>query len=70
MSTALLTAIFAIFGDVGDWIVEMLGSITSLFWNATDNSLTFLGVLSLVSLGISVIFLMIRVVQNFLHFRG
>lgn len=70
MSTALLTAIFAIFGDVGDWIVEMLGSITSLFWNATDNSLTFLGVLSLISLGISVIFLMIRVVQNFLHFRG
>lgn len=70
MSTALLTAIFAIFGDVGDWIVEMLGSITALFWNATDSSLTFLGVLSLISLGISVIFLMIRVVQNFLHFRG
>lgn len=70
MSTSLLTAIFAVFTAVGDWIMEALQDLTGLFWNATDNSLTFLGVLSLVALGISVIFLMIRVIQNFLHFRG
>ena len=70
MTNALITAIFAVFGDVGAWIIEQLGLIPELFWNSTESSLTFLGVLSLISLGISVIFLMIRVVQNFLHFRG
>ena len=70
MSNALIVAIFAVFGDVGAWIIEQLGLVSELFWNSTDSSLTFLGVLALVSLGISIIFLMIRVVQNFLHFRG
>ena len=70
MSSALLTAIFAVFSDVGEWIMTQLGLVSELFWNSTDSSLTFLGVLALVSVGISVIFLMIRVVQNFLHFRG
>ena len=70
MATSLLTAIFAVFTAVGDWIMTQLSELPSIFWNATDSSLTFLGVLAVVSLGISIIFLMIRVIQNFLHFRG
>lgn len=70
MANTLLTAIFAVFTAVGNWIMEQLAALPSIFWNADDNSLTFLGVLAIVGLGISVIFLMIRVIQNFLHFRG
>lgn len=70
MANSLLTAIFAVFTAVGDWIMTQLSDLPSIFWNTTDSSLTFLGVLAVVSLGISIIFLMIRVIQNFLHFRG
>lgn len=70
MASTLLTAIFAVFTAVGEWIMEQLAALPSIFWNTSDNSLTFLGVLAIVSLGISIIFLMIRVIQNFLHFRG
>lgn len=70
MASTLLTAIFAVFTAVGNWIMEQLSLLPSIFWDSADNSLTFLGVLAIVSLGISIIFLMIRVIQNFLHFRG
>lgn len=72
MATTFIELIFALFTKVGDWIVATLGSLTELFWTQSGDGvqLTFLGALSLVALGISVIFLMIRVIQNFLHFRG
>lgn len=66
--------IFEVFSAVGTWLVSMLNTIVGLFYTAGANgaagSLTFFGEISLIALGISVIFLIIRVVQNFLHFRG
>lgn len=72
MVTTFVELIFALFTQVGDWIVSTLSSLTELFWTQTGDSvqLTFLGALSLVALGISVILLLIRIIQNFLHFRG
>ena len=70
----IVNTIFEVFSIIGVWIVDQLGMLTELFWipasSGDGGSLTFLGVLALCSLGISVIFLLIRVVQNFLHFRG
>lgn len=64
----VLDAILAVFTSVGNWIAGAVDQITPMFY--AEGALTFLGVLAVSGLAISVIFLIISVIQNFLHFRG
>ena len=69
----ILEAIFAVFTDVGECIISSLTSLMSIFWTAGADGagqLTFLGVLAVAGLAFSVIFLIIGIIQRFLHFRG
>ena len=66
----MLTAITDVFDEIGTWIQSSVTSMTSLFYNAADSSLTFLGVLAVTGLAFSVVFLIIGIIQNFLHLRG
>lgn len=68
MSASVITAITAIFTAIGDWIVTALGSLEAVFWSG--EGLTFLGVLAVCGLAFSVVFLIIGIIQRFLHFRG
>lgn len=68
-STSILTAILAVFTAIGDWIGTAVTSIMPMFYVA-GTGLTFLGVLAVAGLAFSVIFLIIGLIQNFLHFRG
>ena len=65
--TAVFTAVFT-------WLEGAIQSVLSVFWDATANSgageLTILGVLALVALAISIFFLLMGLIQNFLHLRG
>jgi hypothetical protein len=54
---------------MGGWFVEIMPTLLGIFWQA-ETGLTILGYLAVASLAISVIFLIIGVIQNFLHFRG
>ena len=65
----VLADILEVFGEIATWISTAVQSLIPMFWNSTDG-LTFLGVLAVAGLSISVIFLIIGVIQNFLHFRG
>lgn len=65
----ILTRIFAVFDGVGDWIVGAVNDMSALFYSSTDG-LTLLGTLAVVGLAFSVVFLIIGIIQNFLHFRG
>ena len=62
------TGIFNIFGKIGNWITEAINNVTAMFW--ANGSLTFIGVLAVGALGISVILLLIRLISSFLAFRG
>lgn len=64
----VLTQILEVFNSLGEWLSSAVQSMIGMFY--TENSLTFLGVLAVAGLGISLIFLLIGVIQNFLHFRG
>lgn len=66
---AIITAITDVFSAIGGWIAEAVNDLIPMFYSA-ENGLTFLGVLSVVGLAMSVVFLLIGVIQNFLHFRG
>lgn len=65
----VLEAILAVFSAVGDWIVESVPTMMPMFYNA-ETGLTFMGVLAVAGLAFSVVFLLIAIVQRFLHFGG
>lgn len=67
--TSVLEAVLAVFTMVAEWIAEAVQSVIPMFYVA-ETGLTFLGVLAVAGLAISVVFLLIGVIQNFLHFRG
>lgn len=72
---AVLNSILEVFSSVGEWIASAVASLIPMFYvtNPADGEtagLTFLGVLAVAGLAISVVFLIIGVIQNFLHFRG
>ena len=64
----ILEAILAVFTSVGTWLQTAVTSLVPMFW--ADNSLTFLGVLAVAGLAFSVIFLVMGIIQRFLHFGG
>lgn len=63
-----LAPITSVFSEVITWIVSALESVLAVFY--ADGALTFLGLLGVAGLAISVFFLIMGVIQNFLHFRG
>lgn len=66
---SVIESILALFTDISEWLVTTIPSLTSMFYDA-QTGLTFLGALAVAGLAISVIFLLIGIIQNFLHFRG
>ena len=67
-ATSVLDAILAVFLAVGEWIADAVNAMVPMFW--AEGALTFLGVLAVAGLAFSVAFLIIGVIQNFLHFRS
>ena len=66
----MLEKVLAVFTSVGQWISTTIPSFMALFWNTETSELTILGILSVSSLGFSVVFLLIGIIQRFLHFAG
>lgn len=56
------------FEQIGTWISGAVNNLVPMFY--AENSLTFLGVLAVAGLAFSVVFLLIGIIQRFLHFGG
>lgn len=67
--TSVLQAILAVFMDIAEWIGGAVTALIPMFYVA-ETGLTFLGVLAVAGLAFSVIFLVIGIIQRFLHFAG
>ena len=65
----ILETILDVFSGVGNWISTAVTDLLPMFYVA-DTGLTFLGVLAVAGLAFSVVFLVMGIIQNFLHFRG
>ena len=75
MTGTVLESILAVFSAIGEWFADFVPTLYELFWtaptgSATSGSLTFLGVLAVAGLAISVVFLVLGLIQRFLHFGG
>ena len=71
---AIVTSMTTVFDAVFTWIKSAITSCIQVFYTAgtgeTGGQLTFLGVLALIALAISIFFLLVGLIQNFLHLRG
>ena len=67
--TNVLNSVLEVFTAVGDWIAEAVQALIPMFY-VPETGLTFMGVLAVAGLAFSVIFLVLGIIQNFLHFRG
>lgn len=65
----VLEQVLSVFDAIGTWIGSAFTSLIPIFYEA-ENGLTFMGVLAVAGLAMAVIFLLLNVIQNFLHFRG
>ena len=65
----MLESIFDVFSAIGTWIVGQFPSLMQIFYTDAGD-FTFLGILAVCGLGFSVVFLLIGIIQRFLHFRG
>lgn len=74
MENSVLESVLGVFSAIGEWFSEFVPTLFTLFWTpgaaGEPGSLTFLGVLAVSGLAFSVVFLIIGLIQNFLHFRG
>lgn len=66
---SIIGQITGVFGKIADWIADAVTDITPMFYTA-EAGLTFLGTLATVGLAFSVVFLIMGIIQNFLHLRG
>lgn len=70
----IITAMTGVFDAVFMWIMSAINAVIPIFWTAGTGDkageLTFLGILALIGLAISIFFLLVRLIQNFLHLRG
>lgn len=69
MTANVLTRIMDVFTAVIEWIVSAVEAVTPMFY-ADETGLTFLGILAVAGLAFSVGFLVIGIIQKFLHFAG
>lgn len=68
-TVTVIDQVTGVFSSIGSWISESLPKIVTIFYDSTSG-LTFLGTLAVCGLAVSVFFLLMNIVQNFLHFRG
>lgn len=65
----VLQEVLGVFSDVSSWISSAVTSLLPMFYTA-EGGLTLIGVLAVAGLSISVTFLLIGVITNFLQFRA
>ena len=65
----VLESILDVFDAIGEWISSAVTDLLPMFYTA-ESGLTLIGVLAVAGLAFSVVFLIIGIIQNFMHFRG
>lgn len=68
----ILTQILENFTEIGEWFVSIINIIIGLFWTTAEGggSLTVLGVLAIITLGIGLITMVIAMIRSFFKGRG
>lgn len=67
---SMVSQVTDVFEGLGVWIADNFGNVMLVFYDTSTSQLTLLGILAAAALVVSVFFLLMGIIQNFLHFRG
>lgn len=67
MENTVLSEMLGVFEGVANWLTRAVQNIIPMFY-AEETGLTFIGILAIASLAISVAFLLINVIRSYLTF--
>lgn len=56
--------------SIASFLVTLFPQLIGLFWNSTDNSLTFVGVMAVIMGGIAIVLLVFNLIRSFFSMRG
>ncbi len=56
--------------SIASFLVTLFPQLIALFWNSTDNTLTFVGVMAVIMAGIAIILLVFNLIRSFFAMRG
>ena len=66
----MITSILAVWEEILQFFTDNFPSVQSMFWDtAGGGQLTLLGTLCVINVAIGVFFLIMGVIQNFIHLR-
>lgn len=68
MTQTVLDRVLEVFNSISTWFAGAINDLIPMFYEP-ETGLTFLGVLSVASLGIAVVLLLIRTIGSFLGFQ-
>ena len=66
----IFQAISDVWTDVSEWLILHFSMIQEIFWTTTEGgngSLTFMGILAVIALGISIFLLVMSIIKSFLR---
>lgn len=66
----MMTVITDVWSAVIMWLTGIFPQVTSFFYNAETNALTFAGILAVIMAGVSLILLVFNLIRSFLPMRG
>lgn len=66
----MMTTITNVWTVVIDWLTSIFPLVTSFFYDAKANALTFAGVLAVIMAGVALILLVFNLIRSFLPMRG
>lgn len=67
---SMVSQVTDVFEGLGVWIADNFGNVMLVFYDTSTSQLTLLGILAAAALAVSVFFLLMGIIQNFLHFKG
>lgn len=50
---------------VGSWLITLVNNLIPIFYNATEESLTFIGWLTVIGFGVGMVMLVLRIVRSY-----
>ena len=65
----VVTSITEVWSAIFDWMITAISELMPVFY-VPETGLTLLGVLAIIALGVSIFFLILGLIQNFLTLRA
>lgn len=66
----MIAQFVSVWTELATFLVSLFPQLIGLFWNSTDNTLTFVGIMAVIMAGIAIVLLVFNLIRSFFTMRG